>query len=47
MARVMEAIRHILDPKGKDAFGPGEISPELAQEVPQQVLVAIFRKFSK
>jgi heterodisulfide reductase subunit C len=47
MARVMEAVRHVLDPKGKDAFGPNEISPELAQELPQQVLVSLFRKFSK
>ncbi len=47
MARVMEAVRYVLDPKGRDAFGPNEISPELAQELPQQVLVAIFRKFSK
>jgi hypothetical protein len=43
----MEAVRHILDPKGKDAFGPGEISPELAKELPQQVMVSIFRKFAK
>jgi len=47
LARVMEAVRHVLDPKGKDAFGPNEISPELARELPQQVLVALFRKFSK
>lgn len=47
MARVMEAVRHILDPKGKDAFGPGEISPELAKELPQQVMVALCRKFAK
>jgi len=47
MARVMEAVRHLLDPKGKDAFGPAEVSPELAQELPQQVLVSIFRKFAK
>jgi heterodisulfide reductase subunit C len=47
LARVMEAVRHVLDPKGQDAFGPNEISPELARELPQQVLVALFRKFSK
>ena len=47
IARVMEAVRHVLDPKGKDAFGPDEISPELAKELPQQVMVAVFRKFSK
>src|SRR4030042_3143722 len=47
MARAMEAVRHILDPKGKEAFGPGEVSPELARELPQQVLVSLFRKFAK
>ena len=47
MAHVMESVRHVLDPKGPDAFGPGEISPELAKELPQQVMVAVFRKFSK
>ena len=47
MARVMEDVRHVLDPKGKDTFGPNDISPELAKELPQQVLVALFRKFSK
>ncbi len=47
MARVMEAVRHILDPKGKDAFGPGEIPVSLANELPQQVMVALCRKFSK
>src|SRR5512135_3699711 len=38
LARVMEAVRHVLDPKGKDAFGPCELTPELARELPQQVL---------
>jgi len=47
LARVMEAVRHILDPKGKDAFGPDEIPPEQARELPQQVMVALFRKFAK
>jgi heterodisulfide reductase subunit C len=47
LARVMEAVRYLLEPKGKDCFGPNEISPELAQELPQQVMVALFRKFSK
>ena len=47
MARVMEAVRHVLDPKGRDIFGPNDVSPELAKELPQQVLVALFRKFSK
>ena len=47
MARVMEAVRHVLDPKGGDAFGPDQVPPELALELPQQVLVSVFRKFSK
>ncbi|MDW7759819.1 MAG: 4Fe-4S dicluster domain-containing protein [Acidobacteriota bacterium] len=47
MARVMEAVRHLLEPKGKDVCGPDEITPELAKELPQQVLVSLFRKFSK
>jgi len=47
MARVMEAVRHLLDPKGTDAFGPNEIPPDLANELPQQVMVALCRKFSK
>jgi heterodisulfide reductase subunit C len=47
LARVMEAVRYILDPKGRDAFGPDEIPAKLAQELPQQVMVAICRKFAK
>lgn len=47
MARVMEAIRLMIDPKGSDAFGPNEIPVELANELPQQVLVAVCRKFAK
>lgn len=47
MAQVMEAVRLITDPKGKDAWGPDEVPAELADEFPQQVLVSIFRKFSK
>ncbi len=47
MARVMEAVRHVLDPKGKDTFGPTRFPVSLAKELPQQVLVALFRKFSK
>jgi heterodisulfide reductase subunit C len=47
IARVMEAIRLIIDPKGTDAFGPNEIPVALADELPQQVLVAVCRKFSK
>jgi heterodisulfide reductase subunit C len=47
LARVMEAVRHVLDPTGRDAYGPDEISPEEARELPQQVMVALFRKFAK
>ena len=47
MARVMEAVRLILDPKGEDQFGLNEIPVELANELPQQVLVSVYRKFSK
>jgi heterodisulfide reductase subunit C len=47
MARVMEAVRLITDPKGKDQFGPNEVPVELAEELPQQVLVSVYRKFSK
>ena len=47
MARVMEAVRLLVDPKGADAFGPDQVPAELADELPQQALVAVFRKFSK
>lgn len=47
LAKLMEAIRLIVDPKGKDQFGPDEVPVELANELPQQVLVAVYRKFSK
>ena len=47
IAKLMEAIRLILDPKGKDQFGPDEVPRELADELPQQVLVAVYKKFSK
>ncbi|MFH1941705.1 MAG: 4Fe-4S dicluster domain-containing protein [bacterium] len=47
MAKIMEAIRLLIDPKGADTFGPDEIPVELADELPQQVLVAVNRKFSK
>lgn len=47
IANVAEAVRHLIEPKGKDNFGPNEIPVELANELPQQVLVAICRKFSK
>jgi heterodisulfide reductase subunit C len=47
MAHVAEAARHIIDPKGKDHFGPIEVPTELADELPQQVFVALFKKLSK
>lgn len=47
MARVMEAVRLLTDPKGVDQFGPNEVPGELVEELPQQVLVAVYRKFSK
>ena len=47
LAKLMEAIRLMADPKGKDQFGPDEVPVELADELPQQVLVAVYRKFSK
>ena len=47
MAHVAEAIRLIADPKGVDHFGPDEIPTELADKLPQQVLVSVFKKFSK
>lgn len=47
IANVAEAIRHLAEPKGKDHFGPDKMPVELADELPQQVLVAVFRKFSK
>jgi heterodisulfide reductase subunit C len=47
IARVMEAVRYLLDPKGKDAFGPNDVPPETAKDLPQQVLVSVFRKFAK
>ena len=47
IAKLMEAIRLLLDPKGRDMFGPDEVPVELAEELPQQVLVAVYKKFSK
>ena len=47
MANVAEAVRYLIEPKGKDHFGPNEVPAELADELPQQVLVAVYRKFSK
>jgi heterodisulfide reductase subunit C len=47
IANVAEAVRHLIEPKGKDHYGPNEIPVKLADELPQQVLVAVYRKFSK
>ncbi len=47
IASVAEAVRSLIEPKGKDYFGPNEVPAELAEELPQQVLVAVYRKFSK
>ena len=47
IARIAEAVRHITDPKGEDYYGPNEVPAKLAKELPQQVLVAVYRKFSK
>jgi len=47
IAKVAEALRQIKDPRSKDYFGPDNISAELTAELPQQALVAIFRKLSK
>jgi heterodisulfide reductase subunit C len=47
MAKVAEAARLIVDPKGEDDFGPDEVPTELADELPQQVYVAMFKKLSK
>src|SRR4030042_3066634 len=47
IARIADAVRHLLDPRGNDHFGPDEVPVELAKELPQQVLVAVYRKFSK
>src|SRR4030042_5781660 len=33
LARAMEAIRILVDPKGKDQFGPKEVPVELANEL--------------
>lgn len=47
ISRIAESIRLVADQKGADFFGPGEVPVELAEELPQQVLVSIFKKFSK
>jgi heterodisulfide reductase subunit C len=47
MAHVAEAARQIVDPKGEDFFGPDKVPAELAEELPQQCYVALYRKLSK
>ena len=47
IANVAEAVRQIIDPKGTDYYGPDEVPTELADELPQQVLVSVYKKFSK
>ncbi|HMA77439.1 MAG TPA: 4Fe-4S dicluster domain-containing protein [Candidatus Krumholzibacteriaceae bacterium] len=47
IASIAEAARYLIEPKGKDYFGPEEVPDELADELPQQALVSVFRKFSK
>ena len=47
IAQIMEAIRYLLEPKGDDFFGPDEVPEKLAGELPQQVLVSIYKKFAK
>jgi len=47
IAKVAEAVRDLIEPKGDDHCGPDKIPTELTDELPQQVLVAVYRKFSK
>ncbi len=43
---VMDALRQIAMDEGIDHFGPDQISPELAAEVPQPGLVGVYRKLA-
>ena len=43
---VMDALKQVALDAGVDHFGPGQISPELAAEVPQPGLVSAYRKLS-
>lgn len=43
---VMDTLRQLALEAGVDHFGPDEISPELAAEVPQPGLVGVYRKLS-
>jgi len=47
IATLCEAIRHLLEPKGEDFWGPDQVPPELAHELPQQALVSVYKKFAK
>ena len=43
---VMDALKQVALDAGVDHFGPDQISPELAAEVPQPGLVSAYRKLS-
>ena len=43
---VMDTLRQIALAEGIDHFGPDQISPELAAEVPQPGLVGVYRKLA-
>jgi heterodisulfide reductase subunit C len=44
--QVMDALRQLALDEGVDHFGPDDIDPELAAEVPQPGLVSAYRKLS-
>lgn len=43
---VMDTLRQIAMEEGVDHFGPDQIDPELAAEVPQPGLVGVYRKLA-
>jgi len=43
---VMDALKQVALDAGVDHFGPDQITPELAAEVPQPGLVSVYRKLS-
>lgn len=48
LSRIMEAVRvKILRPRGITRLNPGDISPDLLKDLPQQALVSSFRKFAR
>lgn len=47
IASVAEALRQLRDPQEEDYFGPDDLPRDLTDELPQQALVALFRKLSK